>query len=174
MCRLPTTRPVLPPVPTMKTTTLATFLFATLLTATAQAQLAGPGLNWLGTVSGGAGSYAPSCTVLPVAAIRGEGVTLRVWGDVQSPFALFAAGSTTSCTPFPGIGNGLLLGQPIITVTFGLLTQFSPCLSCPPGYQAMNFSIPATVPPNTMVAFQAAGYGNQNLSFTVALAATVQ
>jgi hypothetical protein len=158
----------------MKTTTLAALLFATVLAPFARAQLAGPGLNWLGTVSGGAGSYAPSCTVLPINASRGESVTLRVWGDVQSPFALFAAASTAACTPFPGIGNGLLLASPVVTVTFGVLTQFSPCLSCPPGYQAMNFSIPATVPPNTMVAFQAAGFGNQNPSFTVALAATVQ
>jgi hypothetical protein len=157
----------------MKTTTLATFLFATLLTATAQAQLAGPGLNWLGTVSGGAGSYAPSCTVLPITASRGESVTLRVWGDVQSAFALFAAGNSAPCTPFPGVGNGLLLGQPVTTVTFGVLTQVSPCLSCPPGYQPMNFSIPASLPPNTMVVLQAAGYGNSNLSFTVAIAATV-
>ena len=157
----------------MNTTTLAALLFAASFAPALPAQLAGPGLNWLGTVSGGAGSFAPSCTVLPVNAVRGESVTLRVWGDVQSPFALFASAGTVACTPFPGIGNGFLLASPVVTVTFGVLTQFSPCLSCPPAYQAMNFSIPATVPPNTMVAFQAAGFGNQSLSFTVALAATV-
>jgi hypothetical protein len=161
-------------VPTVKTTTLAGLLFTASFAPAVPAQLVGPGLNWLGSVSGGAGSFVPSCTVLPVNAVRGESVTLRVWGDVQSPFALFAAASTAACTPFPGIGNGFLLASPVVTVTFGVLTQFSPCLSCPPAYQAMNFSIPATVPPNTMVAFQAAGFGNQNLSFTVALAATVQ
>jgi hypothetical protein len=158
----------------MKTTTIPALLCAAFLAPAATAQLAGPGLNWLGTVSGSAGSFLPYCTVLPVNAVRGESVTLRVWGDVQSAFGLFAAGTTAPCTPFPGIGNGLLLASPVITVTFGVLTQFSPCLSCPPAFQALNFSIPATLPPNTTVAFQAAGFGNQNLSFTVALAATVQ
>jgi hypothetical protein len=153
--------------------TVAALLFASLLATAARAQLAGPGLNWLGTVSGGAGSFAPSCTVLPINASRGESVTLKVWGDLQSPFGLFAAGSSAPCTPFPGIGAGLLLGQPVVTVTFGVLTQFSPCLSCPPAFQVMTFSIPATVPPNTMVVFQAVGYGNRNLSFTVGIAATV-
>ena len=128
--------------------TFTAILFASLLTTAARAQLAGPGLNWLGTVSGGAGSFVPSCTALPINASRGESVTLKVWGDVQSPFALFAAASSVPCIPFPGIGNGLVLGQPLVTVTFGVLTQFSPCLSCPPAFQAMTFSIPATLPPN--------------------------
>jgi len=153
--------------------TFTAILFASLLATGARAQLAGPGLQWLGTVSGGAGSFVPSCTVLPINASRGESVTLKVWGDMQSPFGLFAAGSSVPCTPFPGIGNGLLLGQPLVTVTFGVLSQFSPCLSCPPAFQTMNFSIPATLPPGTMVVFQAAGFGNQNPSFTVAIAATV-
>jgi hypothetical protein len=156
----------------MKTTTLAA-LFTTLLTATASAQLAGPGLTWTGTMSGGVGSYMPSCTSSPVNAVRGESVALHVWGDQQALFALFAAGSATQCLPFPGIGNGLVLDFPLTTVTVGILTQVTPCLSCPPGLQTLNFSVPASLPPGTRLALQAASFANGNPSFTAAISASV-
>jgi hypothetical protein len=144
-----------------------------LLAGPLTAQLAGPGLTWIGAVSGSTGSYLPSCSNLPITGVRGETVTLRVWGDVRAPFGLFAAGSGTQCLPIPGLGNALVLDFPLLTLDFGVLTQVTPCLSCPPGFEDRGFVIPAAVPPGTTVAFQAASLGASQPAFTVAITVTV-
>lgn len=151
-----------------------TALFTLALAPAAPAQLPGPGLTWNGSGGNSAGSYLPSCTNLPVATAAGENVAVRVWGDMQSFYVLFAAGSGSQCLPFPGIGNGLILDPPIVTVTAGVLTQITPCLACPPGYQEHAFTIPGGIPAGTALALQAAGFGAGNPSFTVAITATVR
>ena len=157
----------------MPTTRLIRCALLSLLTATAAAQLPGPGLTWAGSSGGNAGSFLPSCANLPVTAVAGETVTLRIWGDPQALFALFAATSGHQCLPVPGLGNALVLDPPLLTVAFGVLTLFSPCLSCPPAFQELRFTIPPNVPPGSSVSFQAASFGAGNPSFTVAVTGTV-
>ncbi|HEX6810088.1 MAG TPA: hypothetical protein VF384_00570 [Planctomycetota bacterium] len=142
--------------------------------ASAAAQAAGPGLSWFGNAGGSAGSFFPTCTSLPVTALRGDTVTMHVWGDVGSPFVLGTAATATQCVPIPGFGNGLVLDLPASVLVGGLLTQISPCLSCPPGFTSLAFVVPATLPIGTTAAFQAVGFGNSQLAFTVAITATVQ
>lgn len=155
-------------------TTLAACLFTTCLTLTAAAQSTGPGLSFEGSFGGFAGSFHPSCAVLPLISFQGETVTLRVWGDPNAPFAIGAAFSTIPCTPIPGIGNGLLLGQGAAILGGGTLTQLTPCLSCPPGYEAFAFTMPTFFPVGTAVSFQALTFGNNSPALTVAITATVQ
>jgi hypothetical protein len=147
---------------------------AVALATVATAQLPGPGLNWTGTLGGATGSYLPSCANLPVAAVRGETVTLRVSGDMMAFYILAAAGSGTQCLPFPGLGNALVLDPPVFLIGAGLLTQVTPCLSCPPGFQDVVFVIPAGVPTGASIAFQALSSGASNPAFTVAITATVR
>ena len=157
----------------MATHVLASVTTLCLFVSTAAAQFAGPGLSWSGTSGNFVRSFVPSCQNLAVVAIPGETVTLTVWGDVMSPFALFAAGSGSQCLQFPGIGGGLVLDFPITTVTFGVLTQTTPCLSCPPGYQSLQFTLPAGLPVGTSLALQAAALAVGNPVFTVAITGTV-
>jgi hypothetical protein len=142
--------------------------------ASAVAQAAGPGLTWFGIVGGSTGSYFPTCTSLPVNAIRGDTVTMRIWGDIGSPFVLGTAATATQCLPIPGFGNGLVLDLPAAIVLGGLLTQTSPCLSCPPGYSEVVFVVPTALPLGATAAFQALGVGNGQFAFTVAISAMVQ
>lgn len=149
------------------------FLFAATLASTGIAQVPGPGLTWIGNLGGSAGSSLPNCTNLPVTAVRGDRVTLRVAGDTMAFFVLGASGSSAPCTPIPGLGNGLLLAAPITPIAAGVLTQVSPCLSCPPGYQDIMLAVPLAVPIGTALVFQALSTGAGNASFTVAITATV-
>jgi len=144
-----------------------------LLTAAATAQAAGPGLGWAGSSGTFARSFFPSCTNMPVQAVPGETVTVSVWGDFHAPFALFAASSGSQCLPIPGVGNALILDMPIFTVTFGTLNLVTPCLSCPPAFENVQFTVPPQVPPGASISFQGATFAVNNLSFTVAITGTV-
>ena len=145
-------------------------LFAT---ASLRAQLPGPGLSWLGTTAS-TRSYLPGCTELPVAAVRNEAAELRVWGDQQAPFLLLAGPSARQCLPIPGLGGGLMLDAPQIVIAVGLLTQISPCLSCPPGNEPIALVVPAAFPVGAAVSFQAVRYGARHPAFTVAITVTVR
>jgi len=149
-------------------------LASSALLAPATAQLPGPGISWTGSQGGSVRSFVPSCTNLPVAAVRGEMVEVRVWGDQLAPFLLLAAASGSQCVPFPGLGNGLVLDAPFVLVVAGILTQTSPCLSCPPGFEPLTFSLPNALPPGTTLALQAIGYGANRPSFTAAITGTVR
>jgi hypothetical protein len=152
---------------------LVTIVAALFLSQAAAAQFAGPGISWAGTSGTGTRSFVPNCTNTPVPARPGETVTLTVWGDVLAPFGLFAAASGTQCLPVPGLGNGLILDFPVLTVAFGVLSQTTPCLSCPPGLEPMTFMIPPNTPPGTSISFQAASLGNGNPAFTAAITGSV-
>lgn len=154
--------------------TLAASLFATCLTVSAVAQMPGPGIQWEGSVGGTAGTFQPTCVSLPVVAVQGETVTLRIWGDPMAPYLLGVAFSTTPCQPLPGIGNGLLLGAPVFVLASGTLTQVTPCLACPPGFEPLVFTMPAFVPVGTVLTCQALTLGNNNPSLTAAITATVR
>lgn len=144
-----------------------------LFVAPAAAQFVGPGLAWAGSSGNFARSFVPSCANLPVVAVPGETVTLTVWGDWMSPYALFVAGSGSQCLQIPGLGGGLVLDFPITTVTFGVLTLTSPCLSCPAAFQSLTFQLPAGLPIGTALALQAAALGGSNAAFTTAITGTV-
>lgn len=148
-------------------------LFATLFAAAAVAQAPGPGLTWAGTAGGATGSYFPNCRNLPVIAVPNDNVVLRVWGDPGSVFLLLAAGSANQCLPIPGVANGLVLDFPVFPVAAGLLTQTTPCLSCPPGFEAFAFVVPP-LPIGSTASFQAVGFGAGQFAFTVAITAVVQ
>src|SRR5262245_31972844 len=143
------------------------------LASLATSQLPGPGLTWLGSISGGVGSYLPSCANLPVNAVRGETADLRVWGDPQAPFALLAAASGTQCLPIPGFGNALVLDPPLVTIATGILSQTSPCLSCPPGFELVRLFVPLGLPLGAAISFQALTNGATRLGFTVAITAKI-
>lgn len=139
----------------------------------ASAQFVGPGISWSGSSGAGVRSFVPDCSNLAVVATPGETVTLTVWGDVQAPYALFAAMSGTQCLPIPGLGNALVLDLPVFTVAFGVLSQTTPCLACPPGLQPMTFPLPPGLPRGTSISFQAVSFGNRGVSFTSAITGTV-
>ena len=144
-----------------------------LIAAAIPAQLPGPGLTWTGSSGGNAGGFIPSCSNAPVTAVRGESVSVRVWGDPKAPFALLAAAGGHQCLPIPGLGNALVLDPPLVPIAFGTLTQSSPCLSCPPGFQELQFSVPRTLPLGAAASFQALGFGAGNPAFTAAVTATI-
>lgn len=149
-------------------------LFSMLFTvAPLSAQRAGPGLGWYGSSGNTAVSYVSDCTPRTVAAQRRETVTLRVWGDMNSPFVLFAAVSATSCIPIPGFGGSLVADGPLATLAIGVLTQTTPCLSCPPGYEDLVFGVPGTIPIGASLSVQAIAFGAARPSFTVAITATL-
>ncbi|MCA8965380.1 MAG: hypothetical protein KDC48_10860 [Planctomycetes bacterium] len=150
----------------------ATLLMITGLVTAAPAQFAGPGLSWTGTLGASTRSFVPSCTNLPVAAVSGDTITLTIWGDQQALFGLFASTGANQCIPIPPLGNGLILDAPVVTVMFGLLTQTTPCLSCPPGLQTMSFTAPHGLPIGTTLSVQAATYGANQPAFTVAITGT--
>jgi hypothetical protein len=157
----------------MNATVLAAAIAIGSLACSATAQFVGPGLSWSGSSGNSAGSFVPSCQNLPVTAVSPETVTLSVWGDPLSLYGLLAAASGSQCIQIPGIGGGVVLDPPVIAVTFGVLTQVSPCLSCPPGLEQLQFALPPGLPPGTSISLQAVGIGNGNLSFTVAITATI-
>ncbi|MEO6597408.1 MAG: hypothetical protein ABIP94_21910, partial [Planctomycetota bacterium] len=114
-----------------------------------------------------------TCTSLPVSTSHNENVSLRISGDMNAPFLLFASGTTMPCLSIPGVGNGLVLGLPADLVAVGILTQVTPCLSCPPGYEAFNFTVPTSLPSGMVISFQAASFGNGQLALTTAITVTV-
>lgn len=139
-----------------------------------RAQLPGPGLGWYGGSGAFAGSYLPSCSNLGVTTARGELVALRVSGDQQAAFVLLAAFSATSCQPIPGLGNALVLDPPLVTLAIGVLTQTTPCLSCPPGFESITFTVPRTIPLGASLSLQAVSFGANQPAFTVAVTGTVR
>ena len=153
---------------------LSAVLVACSLASAATAQLAGPGLSWTGTQGGAVRGFLPSCSNLPVVAVRGETVEVRVWGDPRALFALFAASSGNQCLPLPGLGNALILDPPLFLLAVGTLTQTSPCLSCPPAFEALQFMLPNALPPGTTLALQAVSYGANQPALTVAITGTVR
>lgn len=154
--------------------TLLGCVLATSFAVPVAAQFPGPGMTWTGTAGGSTGSYLPTCANLPVDAVRGDSVLLRIWGDPGSVFLLLTAGSANQCLPIPGIGNALMLDLPAFPVVAGVLTQLTPCLSCPPGYEPLPFVVPTSLPPGLVASFQSVGFGANQFAFTIAITATVQ
>ena len=154
-------------------TFLASAASACLFALVVPAQFPGPGLTWQGSQSQFGGSFLPSCQNLPVTLLSPETITIKVWGDMMSPFGLFASASGSQCVPIPGIGGFVILDFPFFVVTAGLLTEVSPCLSCPPGLQTLQFNIPPGLPPGTSLALQGIALGNGQLGFTIAITGTV-
>jgi hypothetical protein len=144
-----------------------------LLASSALAQSVGPGLTWEGSSSAFGGSFAPSCLNLQLTMSPPETVTVKVWGDIQAPFGLFASISGTQCLPLPGIQGAVILDFPIVPVTAGMLTLVTPCLSCPPGFQPFQFAVPAGLPLGTSLALQGVTLAGGNLALTIAITGIV-
>lgn len=138
------------------------------------AQAPGPGLSWQGTAGGSVSSWFPTCTSLAVGAVRGDPVTLRIWGDLGSLYVLAVASTATSCVPLPGLGNGLVLDLPAFPIVGGVLTQPTPCLACPPAFEPLSLVVPATLPVGATLALQAAGFGAGQFALTTAITASIQ
>ena len=149
-------------------------LLLLILSPAARAQFSRPGLLWQDSSGGSAGSFVPGCVSHPVSAPPGATVTVQVWGDFQAPFGLFASLSQGPCLPIPGFGGGLLLSPPIFPVASGVLTQLSPCLSCPQAFAELFAQIPPTAPAGTQFSLQAVSIGFGAPALTAAIEATVQ
>jgi hypothetical protein len=153
--------------------TVAVTLAAALLSATVLAQQPGPGLTWYGSSNNSTGSFYPGCHVLPVTMVPGETVIVTVWGDVHSPFGLFLATDARQCLQIRGLGGGLALDFPVFTIALGVLSQTTPCLSCPPGLEPFTFVLPGNLPPGTALALQGVAMGGGQPAFTGVIRAQV-
>lgn len=140
-----------------------------LLSSSASAQFAGPGLRAFSSSGPSAGSFAPGCTSGKLPLVSGEVITVDIWGDLGAPYLLLISGTTMPCQSFPGIGAGFLLAPPVIPLLAGTLTQTSPCLSCPSAFDELAVGIPAGIPQGTLVTMQALSYGAGHPSFTVGI-----
>ncbi|MCA8941417.1 MAG: hypothetical protein KDB80_02555 [Planctomycetes bacterium] len=152
----------------MRPTLLA--LYAALVTTTlATAQFSGPGLGWSGSSGTDVGSMLPDCTDYPVQAQQGEMITMRIMGDLGSPYAVALSPNQTPCTPIPGFGGGFLISGPVVTLRVGTLTDIVPCLACPEAWAQWSFTIPISTPSGLRVSFQgiALGWGVAALTNSV-------
>lgn len=150
---------------------LSTVLSVVCLASVGEAQAFGPGLVWEGSSGTFAGGFFPGCTPDKVTFMPSEIVTITVSGDIQAPFWLATAPSATSCVSLPGINGGLALDAPISIVATGLLTEISPCLSCPPGFRSFTVVIPGSVPPGTTISLQALSLGGGSFGLSVPITA---
>jgi len=146
----------------------AVALSSFVLAQAAPCQLVGPGLQWVGTAGTAAGSHVPSCTPQTVMLIPLDTVTVSVYGDPTAPFVLFGSTGLTPCVMFPGVGGGLLLGLPLATLSVGVLNMASPCLSCPPAFASLTFTVPR-IPHGIAFGLQALTFGGGSPAFTVAV-----
>ncbi len=145
-----------------------------LFASTAFAQFPGPGLLWQGDSGSSGGSFLPECVSDPVGTFPGETVTIQVWGDAQAPYLLFASLNEGPCISIAGVGGGLLLSPPVFPLSTGILTDVSPCLSCPEAVENVVAQVPPTTPVGTAFTLQALAFGGGQPAFTVGIRATVQ
>jgi hypothetical protein len=145
-------------------------LIAVALGSPALAQNPGPGLTWIGSSGSAAGSFSFACLPDSVSATNGELVTVTVWGDPLAPFGLFLSASANQCLPLAGFTGAIVLDPPVALLAAGALTQLTPCLSCPPGFEPLTFTIPPFLPPGTKFGLQAFSFGAMQPGFTRAIA----
>jgi hypothetical protein len=95
------------------------------------------------------------CTPRQLTVVAGETLTLRVNAPYQTLYAIGWAADAPNCIPIPGFNNSLVLGVPIVVLTFGLVGQQSPILACWGGYQQVPLPIPIGAPSGASIAMQA-------------------
>lgn len=144
-----------------------------LLAPSAAAQFAGPGLTWNGSSGSTASSFLPGCSVESVSLVPGETIDITVWGDPQAPYGVLLSLRTGACRTFSRIQGGLALEPHVLVLRVGTLTQVTPCLACPPGFERFSVDVPR-LPPGATVAVQALSFGNGAPGFTLAVEATVR
>lgn len=115
-----------------------------------------------------------SCTPATLNVAVGEIVTLRISGEWQANYLIGLASSATSCIPYPGIANSLVIDQPVLLLATGTLWNLSPILACPNAYDTLTAAVPAGIPSGTTLALQGLTSGAGNvLAFTGAIVLTV-
>jgi hypothetical protein len=118
------------------------------------------------------------CTPRQLGVVAGETLTLRVNAPWQTFYLIGAAPTATNCVPIPGFNNSLILGLPIVVLSFGLVSQQSPILACWGGIEQVPLPLPIGVPQGASIAMQAIadlqGPGPATLAFSVAVEIIVQ
>jgi hypothetical protein len=90
---------------------------------------------------------APSPAATPASSTR----TVRIFGDANSLWVLMMSTTppaSTPCLPIPGIGNALILGQPIVVVGFGVTGPLlpNPTAACQQGVGTFQLTLPTPAP----------------------------
>ena len=152
---------------------LLSVLLLCVLSGASFAQIAGPGLTAETGAGANVGSFVFDCEPLPVTVSAGETITFDVWGSLNSPFVLLRADSANQCLSLAGFSGALILDPPFTLVTAGVLSEVSPCLSCPNAFSSYTVTVPPGFPPMT-VELQAVAQGGGTFGFTSALAIEVQ
>ena len=138
--------------------------------ATAQEQDIGLTLDRLGQICG-----TVTCAPIPVGTIaRGSTGTVFHYSAVVSPYVV-AIGLPGPCVVIPGLGNSLLLGSPIETLSVGTTSTppFVPT-PCQQGVALLQLPIPAAAPVGFLFRLQSAGVSNSGtIAFGPALEATI-
>ena len=157
-------------------TVAAALLFVS--SVSAQYGIGAVGLHWNGSTSqGGTFCWGFSCTPDPVTVLPGETVVLTVRGEWNQPYVLAFSLGPDRCLAVPGLLNSLVLGDPINLLFSGSLSQPSPILACPPGYDTLSITFPLSTPPGLAFTLQALagsfGLQGPQFAFTTALSVTV-
>ncbi|MBM4061656.1 MAG: hypothetical protein FJ265_11260 [Planctomycetes bacterium] len=101
--------------------------------------------------------------------------TVRVYGDANSLYVLLMsfAPTPTPCVTIPGIGNALILGQPLHTLAFGVTGPYvpSPSVACRQGVGTVTLQLPPVSTAAITYRLQALtfSYTTQGPAFTVAV-----
>ena len=118
------------------------------------------------------------CTPRPLTVTAGETLTLRINAPWQTLYAIGWSPTASICVPIPGFNNSLILDPPIFILTFGLVSQQSPILSCWGGTEQVLLPLPNGVPSGASIAMQALADlpspPPSTLSFSAAVVITVQ
>lgn len=90
---------------------------------------------------------------------RGSVRTFTIFGAPQTPYIL-GVGAQGPCRFIAGVGNGLLLGAPVIILRVGRTGVVLPGQPCRQGMDVFRYTLPATAPPGFSIRFQGIGVSN--------------
>ena len=117
------------------------------------------------------------CAPRHLGVVAGETLSLRINAPYQTLYVIGAAPDAPNCVPIPGFNNSLMLGAPIVVLSFGLVSQQSPILACWGGTEQVSLPLPNGVPPGASIAMQAIADLQgpaASLAFSVAVRIIVQ
>jgi hypothetical protein len=120
-----------------------------------------------------------TCTPFPSGSVTSPVIsnvrTVRVYGDANSLYVLAMSTGPVAqpCVPIPGIGNALILGQPMMLLTFGVTGPLlpSPSIACRQGVGTYQLVLPIVAPSVIPFRLQALTFSftTQGPAFTVAI-----
>ncbi len=89
---------------------------------------------------------APTATTTSLSSTR----RIRIYGGANSLWILGLSTTPPSppCVPFPGIGNALILGEPLVVVAWGVTGPLlpSPSVACQQAVATYNLTLPPVAP----------------------------